>query len=704
MTNRHFRKEETMKRFGEFICKHKIAILVIAILLIIPSIYGMTVTRVNYDILSYLPNGIETIEGENILAEDFGMGSFSVILVEDMPQKNLINLEKKIREVDSVGEVVGITDVTGTQIPIDMLPDEILNRLYTEDGTTAILVTFEDGIAEDRTLDAIQELRDITDESCKISGMSATNLDIKDICNSEVILYVIIAVILCVIILSVALDSYIVPVILLGNIGIAILYNLGSNILFGEISYITKAISSVLQLGVTMDFAIFLYHSYKHQKEKEPDNENAMAAAISDTLKSVVGSSVTTIAGFLALCTMSLTLGKDIGLVMAKGVTLGVICTVTVLPALILVFDKLIVKTNHKEILPKFIGVKNFVISHYKAITVVFIIILPFAIYGYTHTESYYNLMSGLPKTLPSVQANDQLSSDFNMVSTELVLVDKNLSDEKVAEMLEKIDNLDGVEFSLSYSKIINSLDMPAEFLPEEILKIFTSDKYQMIIISSSFENATDELNHQIDEIHDIIKSYDENSLMAGEGPLMKDLVEISNHDFNSVNTFSIVVIFILMFVVLESISLPVILIVVIEFAIFINMGIPWFMGNQVPFVASIVIGTIQLGATIDYAILVTNKYIAKRKENLGKKEAIDYALGTSISSIVVSGLCFFGATFGVGAYSKIEMISSLCVLMARGAIISMITVICALPAFLIILDKIICKTTRGMKCVGKEN
>lgn len=691
-----------MKKFGDFICKHKIAILVIAIIAIIPSIYGMMATRVNYDILSYLPNGIETIEGENILAEDFRMGSFSVILVEDMPQEDLINLEKKIREVDSVGEVVGIADVTGTGIPIDMLPDEILDKIYTKDGTTAILVTFEDGIAEDRTLDAIQELRDITDESCKISGMSATNLDIKDICNSEVILYAIIAVILCAIILSIALDSYLIPVILLGNIGISILYNLGSNILLGEISYITKAISSVLQLGVTMDFGIFLYHSYKHQKENEPDNNKAMAAAISDTLKSVVGSSITTIAGFLALCTMSLTLGKDIGLVMAKGVALGVICTVTVLPALILVFDKLIVKTSHKEILPKFTRVKNFVINHYKAITVVFVMILPFAIYGYTHTESYYNLMSGLPKTLPSVQANDKLSSDFNMVSTELILIDKNLPDEKIAEMLEKIDNLDGVEFSLSYSKITNALDMPLDFLPEDLLKFFTSDKYQMIIISSSFENATDELNQQIAEINHITKSYDENSLMAGEGPLMKDLVEISNHDFNSVNIFSIGVIFVLMFFVLESISLPVILIVVIEFAIFINMGIPWFMGNQVPFVASIVIGTIQLGATIDYAILITNKYIAKRKENLSKKEAIDYALGTSISSIVVSGLCFFGATFGVGAYSKIAMISSLCVLIARGAIISMITVICVLPVFLTIFDKIICKTTLGMKSVVK--
>ena len=692
-----------MKKFGEFICKHKIIILILAVILCIPSIYGMMETRVNYDILSYLPNNIETVKGEKILSEDFGMGSFSIVLVQNMNQNDMIKLEDEIRKIDSVGNVAGITDITGSKIPIDMLPDNVLDKIYKDDDLTAILVTFKDGIAEDKTLDAIQKLRDITDENCKISGMSATNLDIKNICNSEVIIYVIIAVILCAIILAVALDSYILPIILLGNIGISVLYNLGSNIIFGEISYITKAISAVLQLGVTMDFGIFLYHSYKHQKQTEQNNDKAMALAIADTLKSVVGSSLTTIAGFLALCTMSLTLGKDIGLVMAKGVALGVISTVTILPSLILVFDKLITKTTHKEILPKFNGVKNFVLNHSKLITILFITILPFAIYGYSNTESYYNLTSGLPKTLPSVQANDKLSEDFNMVSTEIVLIDKNLSDGKVTEMLDRIDNLDGIEMSLSYSKITDKLDMPVEFLPEDILKIFTSDKYQMIIISSKYENATDELNNQIAEVNNIIKEYDENGIMAGEGPLMKDLVEIANHDFNSVNTFSIAVIFALMFIVLQSISLPVILIIVIEFAIFINMGIPAYMGNQVPFVASIVIGTIQLGATIDYAILITNKYTQKRKEGLPKKEAMDYALGTSISSIVVSGLCFFGATFGVGVYSKIEMISSLCILISRGAIVSMISVILILPTFLMMFDKIICKTTIGMKDVIKE-
>ena len=687
-----------MESISKLICKYKIIILIIALVLIIPSIAGINSTRVNYDILTYLPSDIETIKGEKILNNDFNMGSFSVVLVNNMKQKDIVELEKKIREINSVGNVISIADITGTNIPLEILPDKILDKIYSNDGTTGILVTFEDGIGDDKTLEAIQTLRDITSTQTKISGMSATNLDVKQICESEVLIYIAIAVILCIVILSIALDSYIVPVILLGNIGIAVLYNLGTNVIFGEISYITKAISAVLQLGVTMDFAIFLYHSYKRQKDLNSDLNTAMSNAIMETFKSVIGSSSTTIAGFLALCTMRLTLGKDIGLVMAKGVLIGVFCTLTVLPALILVLDKVIEKTSHKVILPKFKIIKNFVINKYKVIAFVFIIALPFAIYGYMHTENYYNLTSGLPKTLQSVEANDKLANDFNIKSTELILVDKNLPENKVNDMLEEIDNIDGIKFTLSYSKITNLKNIPKEILPEELIKTFTSDKFQLIIVSSEYENATNELNSQIIKINDIIKSYDENSLMAGEGPLMKDLVDIANHDFNSVNTFSIIVIFVLMFFVLQSVSLPVILIIVIEFAIFINMGIPFYLGHQIPFVASIVIGTIQLGATIDYAILITNKYIVKRKEGLKPKESMDFALETSINSIVVSGLCFFGATFGVGVYSKIEMISALCILMSRGAIISMISVILVLPVFLLTCDKIICKTTLGLK------
>ena len=686
-----------MEKFGQFICKHKVAILIISLLLLIPSIIGYKATRVNYDILVYLPDNIETIKGENILADDFDMGAFSVVILENMQSKDIIELEKQFREVGNVEKVVGLTDIIGTDVPLEMLPDEIKDKLY-KDNTTPVLVTFKDGISEDTTMETVEKLREISNENCKISGMTATVLDTRNLSDSEVIIYVMIAVALCLIILQLALDSYLAPVLMLLNIGMAVLYNMGTNVFLGQTSYITKAISAVLQLGVTMDFAIFLYHSYKAEKEKVSNNNEAMATAIAKTLVSVLGSSLTTIAGFLALCSMNLTLGKDIGLVMAKGVLIGVITAVTTLPAMLLVFDKWVEKTKHKEILPRFEKVKNFNLKHYKAILVAFIVILPFAVYGYTHTESYYNLSKSLPDTLNSIQANNELKDKFDMVSTELLLVDKNMPDYKLNEMLDKIENLDGIEWTLSYSKISKEVNIPKEMLPEDIRSIFESDKYQMVIINSKYEIATNELNSQIEEVNKIIKEYDDTAILAGEGPLMKDLVEISDHDFNSVNTVSIVIILVIMVFVLKSVSLPIILIAAIEFAIFINMGIPAYTGTVIPFIASIVIGTIQLGATIDYAILITTKYKTARIEGKDKHQAIDEALGTSIQSIIVSALCFFGATFGVGMYSKIEMIGSLCSLMARGAIISMITVLTVLPAFLIVFDKIICKTTANMR------
>ncbi len=686
-----------MEKFGEFVCKHKKIILIVSILLLIPSIFGYMATRVNYDILVYLPDDIETIKGENILAEDFNMGAFSVVILDNMETKDILKLEDEFRNMDNVEKVIGVADVTGKSIPLEMLPDSIKDKIY-KDGSTPILVTFKEGISDDATLKTIENLREKTDERCKISGMSAVVLDTRDLSNSEVAIYVVIAVALCLLILQLALDSYLAPILMLLNIGIAILYNMGTNIFLGEISYITKAISAVLQLGVTMDFAIFLYHSYKAEKNNYKNNDDAMAYAISKTLVSVLGSSLTTIAGFLALCSMNLTLGKDIGIVMAKGVLFGLICVVTVLPAMILIFDKAIEKTTHREILPRFEKIKNFNIKHYKAIIVIFIIILPFAIYGYTHTESYYNLDRSLPESLQSIIANNELKDKFNMVSTEVLLVDKNMDDYKINQMLDEIDKLDGIEWTLSYSRISEQTMIPKDMIPEDLSKIFESDKYQMIIINSKYEMATDELNEQIAKVNEIIKKYDDTAILAGEGPLMKDLVEISDHDFNSVNTVSIAIIFVIMMLVLKSISLPVILIIVIEFAIFINMGIPAYTGTALPFVASIVIGTIQLGATIDYAILITTKYKTARIEGKNKHDAIDEALGTSIQSIVVSGLSFFGATFGVGVYSKIEMIGSLCSLMARGAIVSMVTVLTVLPAFLMLFDKIICKTTIGMR------
>lgn len=686
-----------MEKFGQFICKHKVAILIISLLLLIPSIIGYKATRVNYDILVYLPDNIETIKGENILADDFDMGAFSVVILENMQSKDIIELEKQFREVGNVEKVVGLTDIIGTDVPLEMLPDEVKDKLY-KDNTTPILVTFKDGISEDTTMETVEKLREISNENCKISGMTATVLDTRNLSDSEVIIYVMIAVALCLIILQLALDSYLAPVLMLLNIGMAVLYNMGTNAFLGQTSYITKAISAVLQLGVTMDFAIFLYHSYKAEKEKVSNNDEAMATAIAKTLVSVLGSSLTTIAGFLALCSMNLTLGKDIGLVMAKGVLIGVITAVTTLPAMLLVFDKWVEKTKHKEILPRFEKVKNFNLKHYKAILVAFIVILPFAVYGYTHTENYYNLSKSLPDTLNSIQANNELKDKFDMVSTELLLVDKNMPDYKLNEMLDKIESLDGIEWTLSYSKISKEVNIPKEMLPEDITSIFESDKYQMVIINSKYEIATNELNSQIEEVNKIIKEYDDTAILAGEGPLMKDLVEISDHDFNSVNTVSIAIILVIMVFVLKSVSLPIILIAAIEFAIFINMGIPAYTGTVIPFIASIVIGTIQLGATIDYAILITTKYKTARIEGKDKHQAIDEALGTSIQSIIVSALCFFGATFGVGMYSKIEMIGSLCSLMARGAIISMVTVLTVLPAFLIVFDKIICKTTANMR------
>lgn len=686
-----------MEKFGQFICKHKVAILIISLLLLIPSIIGYKATRVNYDILVYLPDNIETIKGENILADDFDMGAFSVVILENMQSKDIIELEKQFREVGNVEKVVGLTDIIGTDVPLEMLPDEIKDKLY-KDNTTPVLVTFKDGISEDTTMETVEKLREISNENCKISGMTATVLDTRNLSDSEVIIYVMIAVALCLIILQLALDSYLAPVLMLLNIGMAVLYNMGTNAFLGQTSYITKAISAVLQLGVTMDFAIFLYHSYKAEKEKASNNDEAMATAIAKTLVSVLGSSLTTIAGFLALCSMNLTLGKDIGLVMAKGVLIGVITAVTTLPAMLLVFDKWVEKTKHKEILPRFEKVKNFNLKHYKAILVAFIVILPFAVYGYTHTENYYNLSKSLPDTLNSIQANNELKDKFDMVSTELLLVDKNMPDYKLNEMLDKIESLDGIEWTLSYSKISKEVNIPKKMLPEDIRSIFESDKYQMVIINSKYEIATNELNSQIEEVNKIIKEYDDTAILAGEGPLMKDLVEISDHDFNSVNTVSIAIILVIMVFVLKSVSLPIILIAAIEFAIFINMGIPAYTGTVIPFIASIVIGTIQLGATIDYAILITTKYKTARIEGKDKHQAIDEALGTSIQSIIVSALCFFGATFGVGMYSKIEMIGSLCSLMARGAIISMVTVLTVLPAFLIVFDKIICKTTANMR------
>lgn len=686
-----------MLKFGQFVCKHRKAILVISLLLLIPSILGIKATKINYDILAYLPSNVETVQGQKILAEEFQMGSFSVVIVDNhMPSKDILKLEEQFKEIPNVEKVLGVTDIIGTSIPMDMLPNEIKDKVY-QDGSTPILVTFRTEISDDETLDAIDQLKEITANQCKISGMSATIQDTAQVSNSEITVYVVIAVILCMLVLMIAMDSYFVPVLLLGSIGVAILYNMGTNVFLGQISYITKAIATVLQLGVTMDFSIFLYHSYQREKESFSNSLEAMAQAISKTLVSVIGSSTTTIAGFLALCTMSLSLGSDIGIVMAKGVLIGVICVVTILPSLILVFDRWIEKTKHKEILPKFTGLKNFVIKHYKAAIIIFLVLLLPALYGNSHVDVYYNLNKSLPENLDGVAANRELADKFNIVSTQIILFDQDMSKEKAEEMIDEIESLDGIEWTLSYSKL-SKLSVPEDLIPEDLKEMFQNGKYQMMIINSNYETATKEANEQIEKITDIVKSYDENSIMAGEGPLMKDLVEIADHDFHNVNITSIIVIFVIMILVFKSASIPVILICVIEFAICVNMSIPCYTNQTIPFVASIVIGTIQLGATVDYAILMTTRYVEERKAGKDKKQAIDIALDHSIKSIIVSALCFFAATCGVGLYTKLEMIGSICKLISRGAIISMVVVITMLPAFLLVFDKLICKTTRRMK------
>lgn len=681
-----------MKKFGDFICKNKVAILIVAFLLLIPAAIGMYKAKINYDILVYLPEDIETMKGQKILTDDFDMGAFSVCIVDNMEANDVLDLEDKFREIKGVNKVVSLYDVIGTTIPIEMLPDEVQEKVNKGDSAL-MMVTFNEGTSDKTTMNAVNEMRKIAKGSTKIGGMSAMVLDTRNLADQEILSYVCIAVALCIIVLMLSLDSYMVPLFLLLNIGMAIVYNMGSN--FFDISYITKAISSVLQLGVTTDFSIFLYHKYEQEKTKFNNKNDAMSRAIEKTITSVLGSSLTTIAGFLALCTMTLTLGKDIGIVMAKGVLLGVISVVTIFPALILCFDKIITKTSHKPFLPEFNHVKSFIQKHYKAIFICFLVLLLPAWYGQKNTNVYYNLDSSLPDTLDSSIANTELKEKFNIVSPEIILVSNDTSTDDINEMIEKIEKIDGIDFALGASKL-DELGIPNDFLSEELTEAFKSDDYQLIIVNSLYKTASNDLNNQIDKMSKIVKKYDKKAIIAGEGPLTKDLIEISSTDFNNVTVASLVAIFLLMLIVLKSISLPFILIAVIEFAIFINMGIPFYTGTTIPFVSSIVIGTIQLGATIDYAILMTNKYLEKRQMGLDKEMSLKIALDNSVGSIFVSGLCFFAATFGVGIYSKLEMISSLCTLISRGAIISMIVVIFVLPSFLLIFDNLICKTTMG--------
>lgn len=679
-----------MLKLGEKIVSARVVILILSFVLLIPAAYGYIKTRVNYDILSYLPKDIETMVGQDILVDQFGTGAFSLYVVEGMEDKEVSALKSKIENVDHVSKVIWYDSFADLSVPKDMLPEKLYDAFNNDDkDATMMAIIFDDTTSADETMDAIEEIRKISDKQCFLSGMSAVVVDTKKLSEKETPIYVLIAVILSSIILAITMDSIMIPVLFLASIGMAIAYNLGSNIFMGQVSYITKALAAVLQLGVTMDYSIFLWHSYKAQQKEYTDKKEAMAHAIAETISSVVGSSITTVAGFVALCFMSFTLGLDLGIVMAKGVVFGVIACVTILPSLILVFDKAIEKTTHKVILPEFKGVGKFIAKHYRIFLVLFVIILIPAIYGYNHTKVYYKLDSSLPDSLESVQANKELAEAFNMNSTHMILVTNDQSDKDTRNMMSDIENIDGVKFCLGLDSIIGS-GIPSNFIPSEVTEALKSDEWQLILVGSEYAVASDEVNNQCTEIGKTIDSYNEKNMLVGEAPCTKDLIKITDKDFASVSTVSIGAIFIIILCVFGSLSLPIVLVAVIEFAIFINMGIPCFTGTELPFIASIVIGTIQLGATVDYAILMTTKYKRNRLGGYRKFDAVAAACQESVQSIVVSALSFFAATFGVGLYSDIDMISALCTLMARGALISMCAVILMLPSALMLFDKII--------------
>lgn len=689
-----------MKKFGKVVVKLRIPILVLSFLLLIPSVIGYFNTRVNYDILYYLPNDIDTMQGQDILLDDFGKGAYAMVVVDGMNKSNVSKLVKKVEGVDHVASVISYSGVVGDDVPSEILPDKFRSYFENENsGATLFAIFFDDTTSSDDTMKAIQEVRDVTDNQCYIAGMSAVVTDTKTMAEKETPFYVLVAVVLVCIVLAIFMDSFLVPVFFMLSIGMAIVYNLGSNYFLGEVSYITKALAAVLQLGVTLDYSIFLWHSYKEAKEETPDDHHeAMAVAIGNTLTSVVGSSITTVAGFIALCFMSFTLGLDLGVVMAKGVVLGVIGCVTILPSLILTFDKALEKTMHREIMPNFDKPARWIVNHSWIFLIIFVLLLGPAIYGYNNTKVYYDLSDTLPEKLNCSQANKMLAENFDGTnSIYMILADSNLSAEDSNAMMNEVNDLDGISFALSIDSALGG-EIPTEMLPDSLVSELKGDEYQIMMVSTNYTIASDEINDQINKVDAIAKKYDAKSMVIGEAPCTKDLITITDKDFKTVSAVSIVAIFFIIFFVLKSISLPVILVAAIEFAIFVNMGIPYYTGTTIPFISSVVIGTIQLGATVDYAILMTTRYKRERAAGNSKKEAISIALGTSIPSIIVSALGFFAATFGVGMIASVDMIASLCTLMARGAIISMFVVIFVLPSLFVLLDKVIIHTSLGFK------
>ncbi|WP_418464613.1 efflux RND transporter permease subunit [Faecousia sp.] len=685
-------------RFSKAVVRGRVAILILTVLLMIPAVFGMLETRINYDMLNYLPDDMDTVIGQNALLEDFGKGAFSFIVVENMPEKDVAALQEKLESVEHVETVLWYNSLMDTSIPMQLLPDKLYDAFNTGDATM-MAVFFDTATSADETMDAIREIRSIAGKQCFVSGMSALVTDLKDLCEQEEPIYVAIAVVLACVAMMVFLDSWLIPFVFLASIGAAILLNLGSNWFMGEISYITKALSAVLQLAVTMDYSIFLWHSYNEQRAIYPDKCEAMAHAISATLTSVVGSSITTIAGFLALCFMSFTLGRDLGIVMAKGVLLGVLSCVTVLPSLILLLDKPLQKTRHRSILPKMDGLAKGVTKVFPLFLALFVVLAPVFYFAYdkTNDEVYYDMGQCLPEDMEYVIANSKLSEEFDIASTHMLLVDASLPSKQVRSMISDMEQVDGVKYVLGLESVVGA-GVPEEILPDSVRSILKSDKWELLLINSEYKVASDEVNAQIDSLNAILKKYDPTGMLIGEAPCMKDMIETTDHDFKVVNAVSILAIFLIILLVERSISLPFLLIAVIELAIFINLGLPHFLGQSLPFIAPICISTIQLGATVDYAILMTTRYKAERLAGKEKRPAVITALSTSIPSIIVSGMGLFAATFGVAIYSDIDIISSMCMLMARGAIVSMLCVILILPALLLLCDRLVCATTLGMR------
>ncbi len=684
-----------MKGIGKWVVKLRHVILIAAVVLLIPSGIGYLNTRINYDVLTYLPKDIETMVGQDILLDEFGQGAVSMVVVRGMEFKDVASLKAEIEEVPHVKDVIWYDSFVSLSTPVEMLPQDVRDAFLHGDATL-MAVTYDTGTSADETMEAITEIRKLATENVYLAGISGIVTDTRDLANAEEPIYVLLAVIFATIILGISMDTFLAPIFFLLSIGMCIIYNLGSNWFFGEISYITKALAAVLQLGVTMDYSIFLWHSFKEKQQTFPgDSRSAMAAAINMTLQSVIGSSITTIAGFIALCFMSFTLGLDIGVVMAKGVIFGVIGCVTILPSMILAFEKAIEKTAHKPLLPKFEKIPDFIQRHYKAVLVLFVLIWIPAVWGYTHASVYYKLDDTLPKDLPSVVSNRVLDEDFHMGATHMILVDSDIESSKVSAMCDEMKKVDGVKSVIGIDALLGP-GIPREVLPEKITNALVSEDWELMLINSEYPTASDEVNRQVTELGSILHRYDKNGMLIGEAPCTLDLIRITDHDFRVVNWASIGLIFIIIFFVFKSLSLPVLLVLVIEFAIFINMGIPGFTGTELPFVASVVIGTIQLGSTVDYAILMTSRYQTERAAGNTKEEAVMIAHKTSFTSIIVSAFSFFAATFGVGLYSNISMISSLCLLMARGALISMATVLIVLPSVLLFMDPVIVRTSIG--------